>query len=201
MSTNATNVTASGAYLTGGQDASGGYWTEFHISASSLNKGGSAAAEGVLNGVFYYTLDAVNQYVYGTTDIHDDWDGDSDLLVEVVVALAGAETANDYIRASLLTDYFGEHDDINSPKTQTISIDHDIGNFNATGSVHELFFRINFDEGGNVIEKNDVFCFRFWLDDVTSGATVASVRVLYINIKYLTKYPALSVTAALQASG
>ena len=195
----ATNVTSSGAYLTGGQDVAGAYIHEYFASASSLAKGG--ATEAVINGVFYLQLDATGEYIYYTVDVHDDWDGDQDLWITAVVALDGAETANDQIHASVLCNYYGEHQNIITAKAQTISVDHDIGNYNAEGDVHKLSFRINWDQTDNVVLKGDYFSFRFWLDDVSSGGSVAGVRVLYMNLKYTTKYSCLPCKESMPVTG
>lgn len=201
ISDTATNVTSSGEYLTGGQDATGAFIHEYFCPSNALSKGGSAAAEGVLNGMFYWVLDATNEYLYSTIDVHEDWDADQDLWITVVCSLNAAETANDKIRMSVLCNYFGEHENITTSKTQTIPVDHDIGNYNAEGDVHKLRFLVNWDLVDNVVERGDYFAFRLWLDDVSSEETVAGVRVHYVNLKYTKKYACLPMTSSIPVTG
>jgi len=169
-------------------DSLGGLWREVHVDAQSVSPGASGATltvgGGTNNATLYWLLNAVNEYLYFGTDIEEDWDAGSDLSVKVVVALDGAETANDLIHATLDVEYVGEHENMDSPKEQSISIDHNIGAFNAAGDVHELNFLIDHDLASNVVQDDDIIKFRFYLDDVTTTTPVAAVRFLYAHVRY-----------------
>ena len=168
-------------------DSEGALWKEYHIGASSVSIGQSGATQGVSNASLYWILDAVTEYLYFGSDLDDDWDANSDVQVEVWVALENAETANDLIRASLRADYYASHD-VMGAKTQTRSIDHNIESYNAQGSVHELVFILDWDLADNVMEIGDIIKLRFWLDDITTAPVVTGVRVLFAALKYRTKY-------------
>ena len=172
-------------------DSLGNLWHEEHVSPTDVSPGASGATltvgGGTNDAAVYYLLDAVNEYLYWGTDVEEYWDAGSDLVVEVLVALDGAETANDYIRATIDFEYCAEHENMDSPKEQSVEVDHDIGAFNSAGDVHKLTFVMDHDLASNVLQAEDIVKFRFYLDDVSSGATVAAVRFLYANIKYRQK--------------
>ncbi len=170
-------------------DGNGALWKEYHISASAVSPGGSGATLGASGASAYYIMDAITEYLYFSCDMDDDWDANSDVQVEVYVALNGAETANDLIRASLRADYYTEHDNMStSVKTQTRAIDHNIASYNAVGDVHRLVFILDYDLASNVIEAEDIIKLRFWLDDVTTAPVVTAVRFLFAKLKYRTKH-------------
>ena len=168
--------------------ANGSLWREFHLLAHKIAAGGSGATQvvggGTNNAVLYWLLNAITEYVYFGIDIHSDWDATSDVVIEVVVALDGAEDANDLIHATLDMEYAGEHENMDSPKEQSVSIDHDIGAFNAAGDIHHLNFILNHDLASNVLQDGDYVNFRFYLDDVSTDTPVAAIRLLGVQIRY-----------------
>lgn len=169
---------------------------EYHTSASAVDPGGSGptlAVGGAGSATLYYVLDATSEYLYTTSDIHNDWDGVSDIVIEVHVALDGAEAANDIIQAEIIADYFGEHEDMDTSKTQTRSINHDIVNDNNAGDVHELIFLLDYDLASNVVETGDVMGLRFRLDSVAGGTDVAAVRFLTLNLIYRACTPQITM--------
>jgi hypothetical protein len=186
-------------------DASGdgGYWHEFHLGATKTDPGGSGATLTVVNTAsFVYLLDATTEYLYFEIDIHDDWDGASDIVVEVRVALSGAETANDIINAEVIAEYYGEHDDIDTGvKTQTRTINHDIVSDNGQGDAHDLVFIIDWDLASNVVEVEDTIKLRFRLDSVGGGTDVAAVWFSDANIKYRTSKPQLETGGSFPSEG
>lgn len=182
-------------------DASGGgnyydtsgnayYWDRMHIDSSAISPGGSGATLTVWNtATIGYLLDATTEYLYYSCDVESNWDASSDLVVEMYVALNAAETANDIIQAELVAEYYSEHDDMDVPKTQTRTINHDIVSDNAAGEVHELIFVLDYDLVDNVIEADDRLKLRFRLDSVAGGTDVAAVRFLFGHVKYRTTFP------------
>jgi hypothetical protein len=171
----------------------GRFWQEFHLCANTASPGGSGATATVINtATLAYLLDANTEYLYFEVDVHDDWDAASDMVVEVEVALATAETANDIINAEVVAEYHGEHEDIDTAvKTQTRTINHDITSDNAQGIKHKLTFILDYDLASNVIEQEDSLHLRFRLDSVGGGTDVGSVHFLQMNIKYRTAKPQL----------
>ena len=172
-------------------DGTSRYYHEYHLSASQADPGASGASPTELGAVFSYLLNATTEYLYYAVDIHDDWDGASDVEVEVEVYLPNAETAEDLIRMSVLCEYGADHDNANALKTQTLTADHDILNDNAQFDIHKIPFTLNWDEGGNVLEVGDTLHFRVYLDDVTTAPVVPAVNVKFFNAKYKTDKPQL----------
>jgi len=186
-------VTTDGGLDVYDSSGNGFYWQEFHIDAGSISPGGSGATLTVWNtSTIGWLLDATTEYLYLSTEIHDDWEGSSDHVIEAFVCLNAAETANDIIQAEVIAEYFGEHDDMDTPKTQTRSINHDIVNDNGAGECHTLVFILDWDLVDHVIEVEDQLKIRFRLDSVGGGTDVAAVRSLYFNHKYRTSKPNLT---------
>ncbi len=180
------------------------WWTEVHISANSTSPGASGATLTVVNtAAITWLLNATNEYLYFGADIHDQWDGLSDILVHVEVMLTSAQPANDTIDAELIAEYFGDHEDMDtSIKTQTRTVSHDIVSDNAQGTVHELIFVIDYDLVNHVVNAHDHFKFRFRLSSV-SGTSVSSVNYLCAHMKYQSRFdwPAEKVLGAFPVEG
>ena len=162
------------------------WWKETHLPASAVSPGASGASLVVLNtSSLVYLLNATNEYLYFDTDIHADWNAVSDIVVIIIVGLENAETSNDTIEAELIAEYFGDHDDMTTGfKTQTRSVNHNIGSDTAAGTLHDLTFVLNYDEASNVIEREDHIKFRFRLDSV---ASVSGVHFLCAHVQYIVR--------------
>ena len=191
--------TAHPRYVTEAGD--GMLWRAYHVSASATNPGPSGSTPLVSGASFYWRLNSITDYLYFDVDIHSDWDGVTDPVLEVYVALNAAETANDLIRASVLFDYYTDHDNMESPKTQTIPVDHDIVALAAQGDVHELKFVLDASLAGNVLDAGDIVKMRFWLDDVSTAPVVTAVRFLLGEFRYRTTMPWVFATGAAETSG
>ena len=166
------------------------FWNRHHVQAGAAGTFGSGATQHAEGATAYWLLNLTTEFAFFDADISDDWDGATDVWVKVRVALDGAEDADDDIDATLVTDYYGDHEDMNTAfKTQTRSVDHDIGAFNAAGSVHDLWFQLDWDLGSNVIQVDDLLNFKFYLDDIVTGTPVIAVRFLGADILYRTKKP------------
>lgn len=174
-------------------DDSGMYLHHGHTSAVNTSPGGSGATLVVSGATLYFLLDAVNEFLYFDFDIHEDWDANSDVIVEVTFALNVNETEGDDVYASILVDYFSETgetgDDMDAPKTQTRSVVHSINSTTNAGTIHSLTFMIDHDLADNVMNIHDEIHVRFWLNDVTSGSIVAAIRFIDLELMYRTKFP------------
>ncbi len=178
------------------------WWIEYHLPAHSVSPGASGATLTVLNtSSLVYLLNATNEYIYFDADVHHDWNEVTDLVVNVLVALENAETANDIIEAELIVEYFTDHDDMTTGfKTQTRTVNHSIGTDTAAGTLHDLTFILDHDLASNVIEQSDVLKFRFRLDSV---ASVPGVHFLAAYVKYVARddWQADKVTGAFPTEG
>ncbi len=79
------NVYTNASYIRVGSDGSGGYWHEYNIDAFSTSPGGSGATliptnASTLGG---YQLNGINEYIYFTTHVDENWDGVSDAIMEI----------------------------------------------------------------------------------------------------------------------
>jgi hypothetical protein len=168
------------------------YWHKSHIAASSVSPGASGATLTVINtATLVWLLNDNTEYLYMCSDIHDDWDGVSDIVVEVTVALSGDEAANDDIQAEIIAEYVGDHEDIDTGlRTQTRSIDHDIVSDNNQGDVHHMTFILDHALGGQEIGVDDHLSLRFRLDVAGGAGNVAAVWFKDAIIKYRTPKPA-----------
>jgi hypothetical protein len=188
---------AGGATITGAvsvldSSGDGRYWQEFHVDASKAQPGAAGATLTVVNtATLVWLLDATTEYLYFGADVHDEWDGASDVIVEASVAPDAAETADDIIEAEVVCEYYADHEDMDTDeKTQTRTVNHDIGSATAAGTVHELIFVLDYDLADNVIEAEDILNCRFRLDGQTN---INSVWFLSANIKYRTASPAIEI--------
>ena len=159
------------------------WWTEFHLAASSVSPGASGATLVVLNtSSLVWLLNATDEFLYFDSDVHDNWDAASDIVIRVVVAMAGAQAEDATIDAELIVEYYADHDDASIGfKTQTRTVAHDIVTDNTAGLVHELVFVLDYDLGGNVIEREDHLKFRFRLSSV---ASVEAVFFVCAHVRY-----------------
>lgn len=169
------------------------YYRENHLGATVADPGASGATKTELNAIFSYKLDAITEYLYFTTDLHNDWDGASDIEVDVYCYLSQAQNPNDLIRMSLLANYGEEHSNANAFQGQTITVDHNVEGFPNQGHVHIIHFVIPWDTGGQVIETLDTMHLRIWLDDITTAPVVTGVDVMHVNVKYRTSKPSIEV--------
>jgi hypothetical protein len=170
-------------------DGNGALFRHYSASAGAVSPGGSGATLTDANNVIYYELDANTEYLYFNVDVGG-WDGNSDIVVEIYVALHSGETADEDINAELSCDYMGDHEDIDtSYKTQTRTINHDIGSYIAAGTIHKLTFVLNEDLASNNIDNGDILACSFRLDDVSAPATmVEDIRFLHVDYIWRTAY-------------
>lgn len=179
-------------------DGGSGYYHEIQLNAANASPGGSGATLSVIGtSTLAYLLDATTEYIYFGADIHDDWDAASDIIVQVSTCLENAETANDIINAELVAEYFGDRDVVTSAKTQTRTVNHDIGSDNGQHAAHILTFVLDHNLADNAVEIGDTLMLRFRLDSVAGGTDVAGIYVHAAHILYRTTYaqvPRLGVT-------
>lgn len=178
------------------------YWRHHHLSASGISPGASGSTRSIINtATMGWLLDATNEYLYFDVDVHSDWDP-GNIWIMFDVALAGAETASDIINAEVVLEYHGNHDDIDTSfKTQTRTINHDITSDNAQGSLHYVYFELDYDLADNVLDVGDNVFVRFRLDSVAGGTDVAAVHVISGHVWYTTYKPQIEAPVPLPVEG
>jgi len=146
------------------------YRRYYHIPSSSIDPGASGATwvAPSANTVGGWQLDAAGEVLYFGADVHADWDGVSDLTVEVKFAVNADNTggaAEDTVDLKLVCYYAGIGD--TATKTQTVEVATVIGQC-AQYTVFKAEFTIDHDLVDNVVEAGDTLGFTLNLETDTS---------------------------------
>jgi len=146
------------------------YRRYYHMPLAAFNPGATGATwtPPDANTVGGYKLDAATELLYLAADIHADWDGASDITVEVKYEINTASSENDTVDLKLVCYYKGVGD--TTTKTQTLEVATNVGDggANAQYTKFEMEFTINWDETDNVVEVGDDFHFILNLETDTS---------------------------------
>lgn len=146
------------------------YSRYYHIPLSSANPGASGATwvPPDANTPGGWQLNAVGELLYADADVHADWDGASDLTLELKFAVnvdnsGGTSTDTVDVRAQCF--YAGNGD--TSTKTQTVEIATVVGAC-AQYTIFTAELPIDYDAVDNVVEVGDVIGFIINLETDTS---------------------------------
>jgi len=141
----------------------------YHLPVQKLNPGASGAvwttpSSNTMGG---WQVDAASEVLYLETDIHNDWDGASDMTIEIYFEknTAGG-TAGDTVDLKLQVFYKGVGD--SACKTQAIAESVTVVGDDAQYTQYEAIFTINWDETDNVVQAGDGFGFILNLETDTS---------------------------------
>jgi len=159
------------------------------IGAINVSPGASGATPTVpdANTIGGYQLDAATEYLYFDTDIHDDWDGASDILITVYFEVNVDNTLGnvaDTVDLQLICRMKGDAE--TACKTQTLEEATTVGQspqykqFNVT-------FAIDWNDVTNPVEEDDLIGFRLNLETDTSE--VDDIIVNHFEIKYKSAQP------------
>ena len=187
-------VTGLGATVNGtlnsyDDDGSSRYWHEYALSAFSANAGASGATfiapdDRTVGGM---QLNAVGEVLYYETHVENDWDGTTDLILEVyfeslVDNSGGAGTDTVDLKVVFFYKGIGE----NSTNIQTVEVATIVGT-TAEFAMFEAKFTINYDLANNVVQVGDVFGMILNLETDTSE--VDNIIINYAEFKYETTKP------------
>jgi hypothetical protein len=145
---------------------SANYRRYYHLPLGAFNPGASGASwvAASANTVGGWNLTSATHTLQFGTDIHSDWDGASDIKLEIYMCPGVAGSAGDTIDLKLVAYYAGTGD--TATKTQTVEV--------ATTTdgtqykVYKVTFTLDWDAGGNVIEAGDKIGFILNLETDTS---------------------------------
>lgn len=172
-------------------DGTGLYYSTELISAYSVSPGASgptltASTASTLGG---YQLTAVGHILYFHTHISDDWDGATDMLVDVTFEknTAGG-SGGDTVDLQLVCYYKGDGEA--ASKTQVVEVPVTVDDA-AQFTRFSATFTIDWDKVDNVVEAED--CISFQLNLETDTSEVDDVIINHFLIKYETKKPAVEV--------
>ena len=182
-------VTLNGDLNSYDDDGSSRYWHEYVLSAFSANAGASGATfiapdDRTVGGM---QLNAVGEVLYYETHVENDWDGTTDLILEVyfeslVDNSGGAGTDTVDLKVVFFYKGIGE----NSTNIQTVEVATIVGT-TAEFAMFEAKFTINYDLANNVVQVGDVFGMILNLETDTSE--VDNIIINYAEFKYETTKP------------
>ena len=163
------------------------YKTE-HLGAIDLSPGGSGAVQVTpdANTLGGYNLDADGEYLYFTTHVHEDWDGASDILLDIHFECDvnnGGGLVTDDAEFDLLCYYKEAGETVNKTQTPTVVI---VVGQSARYKLFEATITIDYDLGGNVVDAGDIIAMRINFD--ASNSDIADVVLTHLTFKYQTVY-------------
>ena len=145
------------------------YKRYYHINLSSANPGGSGAtwvapSATTIGG---WRLDDAGDSLTFAVDVHADWDGASDLTVEVHFAKnTVGGSVGDTVDLQLQCFYIGDGEA--TPKSQTPAESVTAVGADARYTTYEAVFTIDWDAASNVVQAGDLFGFILNLETDTS---------------------------------
>jgi len=146
------------------------YRRYYHLSIGSFDGGASGATfvppDG--NTVGGWQLNANTELLYLAADVHSDWDGVSDITVEVKFDIRDASAENDTVDLKLVCYYKSSGD--SATKTQTVEVATNVGDggIKAQWTQFTVEFTINEDEVDNNIDPGDIVSMILNLETDTS---------------------------------
>jgi hypothetical protein len=164
------------------------YSRYYHIALGSTNPGASGAAWIVpsVYSVGGWRINSDTKVLSGNSDVHADWDGASDLTVEVYfesnVDNSGGQW-NHTVDLNLTTYYKGIGDEATKSQTQRVSTT--VGACNQYAQF-KAEFTIDWDKASNVVEVGDILRFVLAID--TGWSEVDDVIINNMSIHYSTAH-------------
>ena len=182
-------VVASGE--TTGLKWGGPYWHEYNIPANSFAPGASGATwtDPGANTLGGWLLNLNTEFLYFHAHVEADWNGASDLKLEVWFELAAAGTSEgDTVDIKALFKYKGVAEVVQ--KTQTVEVATVVDDA-AQYTMFKAEFTVNWDLTDHVVQAADVFSITLNLETDTSE--VDAIYVNFAEFKYQTAYQAVEV--------
>jgi len=160
------------------------YRRYYHLSLASFDPGLSGATwtSASANNLCGWQLNAAGETLEFSTDVHSDWDGASDMEVELSFQLLASGSPSDTVDLKLVCYYMGIGDI--ATKTQTVEV--------ATvtdGTQYKMYnasFTIDHDAVSNVIDAGDRVCFLLNLETDTSE--IDDVLIVNGSFRYNTTH-------------
>lgn len=164
-------------------DGNGAFWKTNYIDASEmyLHNGASIANT---EGFFEIYINATTEYAYFSSWI-DSWDGNSDVVVEVLATLNAAEGVGDDIELECYCS-FAQNGEVFDTHAQNRGISHDVAALNADATRHVTYFVFDHDSGTDPISDGDVFMCWITLDAQTN---INEINIHGAKVYYRTAHP------------
>ena len=169
------------------------WWHEHDLFATSLSKGASGATETApdANTIGGWQLNDAAETLYYGAHIEQDWDGASDIQVNVWFEVNVDNTVGggaDTVDLQMVVRYKGEGDA--AIKSQTLEVATTVG-ASARYKQFKATFAVVFDSGGNVVDALDLLAFALNLETDTSE--VDDIIVNLVELRYHLNRPALEI--------
>lgn len=156
------------------------YRRYYHIPAQKVNPGASGATwvDPDANTIGGWRITADAQTLIFNADVHSDWDGATDAIVEVYFAVGVAGNPNDTIDLKLTSYYNAVGDSSTKTQNQTVVTTTD----GTAYKVYKATFTINWDETSNNLEAGDLY--GAILNLVTASSEIDNAIILGANFWY-----------------
>ncbi len=163
------------------------YTNLHHVSMGAADPGASGATwtDPDANTIGGWFLNAVGETLEFSADVHANWDGATDLTVEVCFAVSDAATNPGDTVDLVLVSYYNAHGDV-ATKTQSEEIA--TATDGTQWTVYVVEFTINYDEAGNLVEAGDEFTFVLHMETDTSEVDDVIIRLGGNLIYYMTTH-------------
>ena len=167
------------------------YRRYYHMDLTGINPGASGATWTPSDGntIGGWQLDLVTEVLYFGADVHSDWDGTTDLTVEVEFEINTASTLDDTVDLKLICYYKGEGEIVT--KTQTVEVATNVGSggVKAQYTSFKVTFTVDYDYASNVVEAGDIL--NFILNLETDTSEVDDIIITAASLYYATTHPAI----------
>ena len=165
------------------------YRRYYHMAIAAFDPGAAGATwvppDG--NTIGGWQLDADTELLYFGADVHSDWDGTSDLTVEIKFDIRGASSENDTVDLKLVCYYKGTAE--TATKTQTVEVATNVGDggVKAQWTSFSVDFTIDEDLASHNVDPGDVFHFILNLETDTSEVDDITINSasLYYNTTHI----------------
>jgi len=159
-----------------------------HLSIESFDPGASGATwtDSDANTVGGWQLTAVGHELHAQVDVHADWDGVSDLTMEVYFEINAASSENDTVDIKAEFFYKGVSD--TATKIQTVEVSTNVGDggVKAQYTMFKATFVIDWDKTDHVVEIGDILHMHINLETDTSE--VDDIIINKVNYYYSTTH-------------
>lgn len=164
------------------------YRRYYHMDISAANPGAAGATFTPPDGntIGGFQLDAAGELLYFGADVHSDWDGASDMTVEVSFEINAASSENDTVDIKLVCYYKGDAETVTKSQTLEEAVNVGDGGAKAQYTSFSVDFTIDYDALSNVVEVGDIFHFIMNLETDTSE--VDDIIINAVSMHYNTTH-------------
>lgn len=184
LNSNSVSIADTTGYIRTTQASNYRHYYHGNLFSADPGAAGATWTSGSANTVCGWQLNASGETLHLAYDIHADWDGASDPILELKFALLTAgSSVGDTVDIQAIFYYEGIGD--TSTKTQTVEVATTVDD-SAQYTTFEASIPLNWDEGGNIIEVGDDITIIFNLETDTSE--VDNILIYGASFSYQTTH-------------